>query len=226
MTDPQLDRELETIGQELEQIAQAEQAPEAEAESQFAEGQAAIARLLDSVLDMKTSGQWHNIHVNAFEILGCTYREQAHSNFLAWLFDPAGAHGLGDAFLREFMLKATGTAPSTTDVIVTPEYEWNKCKFDVHVEGNTWRLIVENKINDSTWPGQCSRYRAYCDSFRKPLQAWLVYVTPDSSKPLPSIPYWLSYRDVRSILESLEPAGEARQLIADFCQHVSQIWRS
>jgi hypothetical protein len=226
MTDARLASELEAIGQELEQITQTEQAAAAAVERQFAEDQAALAGLLESVQEAKTSGRWHNIRINVFEVLGRTYREQAHSSFLAWLLDPAEAHGLGDAFLRQFMLKAIGEAPLTEDVIVTPEYEWGDGKFDVHVEGDGWRLVVENKINDPTWPDQCTRYCAYCESFKKPQQAWLVYVTPHSSKPLRSIPYWLSYGDIRSILESLEPAARAKPLIADFCEHVSQIWRS
>lgn len=96
----------------------------------------------------------------------------------------------------------------------------------MHVEGKDWRLVVENKINDATWPDQCARYCAYCERFKPPQRAWLVYVTPNASKPLSALPYWLSYGAIRLILESLEPDPAAKPLITDFCENVSQIWRS
>jgi hypothetical protein len=166
------------------------------------------------------------VNVNVFDVLGRTYREQAHSSFFAWLLDPAEAHGLGDAFLRQFMLKAIGEAPATANVKVTSEHKWGDGKFDVHVQGDEWRLVVENKIYDPTWPDQCDWYRRYCDGFTKPQRAWFIYVTPDSEKPLPSIHHWLSYGHIRSILEPMRPADAARQVIADFCEHVTEIQRS
>ena len=42
---------------------------------------------------------------NSFEVLGITNAEIRHSNFLAWLLDPNGNHGMGDKFLREFVSK-------------------------------------------------------------------------------------------------------------------------
>ena len=43
--------------------------------------------------------------LNLFEILGTTTAEIRHSNFLAWLLDPKGNHGLQDKFLRAFAAK-------------------------------------------------------------------------------------------------------------------------
>ena len=43
--------------------------------------------------------------LNIFEVLGITNAEIRHSNFLAWLLDPNGNHGMGDKFLREFVSK-------------------------------------------------------------------------------------------------------------------------
>ena len=42
---------------------------------------------------------------NLFEILRITRTEIRHSNFLSWLLDPKGSHGLGDIFLTRFVRK-------------------------------------------------------------------------------------------------------------------------
>ena len=61
--------------------------------------------------------------LNIFEVLGITNAEIRHSNFLAWLLDPNGNHGMGDKFLREFVSKLgqREVVPENVTVcIVTP----------------------------------------------------------------------------------------------------------
>jgi hypothetical protein len=41
--------------------------------------------------------------VNVFEVVNLIGNEDRHSDFLAWLLDPAAGHGMGDAFLRRFL---------------------------------------------------------------------------------------------------------------------------
>jgi len=41
--------------------------------------------------------------VDVFEILGLHGHEDTHTEFLAWLLDPAASHGLGDGPLRRFL---------------------------------------------------------------------------------------------------------------------------
>lgn len=43
---------------------------------------------------------------NPFRVLGIETYEIRHSNTLAWLFDPAGSHKLGSAFLKAFLRSA------------------------------------------------------------------------------------------------------------------------
>jgi hypothetical protein len=148
-----------------------------------------------------------------------------HSSFLAWLLDPLAAHGLSDAFLRQFMLKAIGKGPpSTNDVTVLPEHQCGEDKFDIHVTGDDWCLVVENKVDDFPGSSQWARYQTYCDLWKKRgQQAWLVYITPHARRPAAWIRHWISYNDVCAILERLPPSDTAEQLIEDFCEHVSQI---
>src|SRR3972149_7475372 len=44
---------------------------------------------------------------NIFEALGIVRQEIRHSNFLAWLMNPAQTHGLGDYFLKGFLFKTS-----------------------------------------------------------------------------------------------------------------------
>ena len=44
--------------------------------------------------------------IDIFGMLSLRDSEEFHSNFLAWLLDPRGSHGLGQRFLREFLEQA------------------------------------------------------------------------------------------------------------------------
>ena len=50
--------------------------------------------------------------LNIFEVLGITNAEIRHSNFLAWLLDPNGNHGMGDKF---FKVRAKRSGPRKCD---------------------------------------------------------------------------------------------------------------
>ncbi len=218
MTNGELANELEAIGREFEDILVAERATELD--GWMADEDGAIEELLQSVQEAKVGGRWRNTRANIFDVLGRTRREDAHSNFLAWVLNPAEAHGFGDDFLCEFMRRTIGKAPtSTLDVSVSREYHCGGIRFDIHVKGDHWCLVVENKIDDFTWEHQCLKYQEYCRKLTdRGEQAWLVYVTP-ARRPSGTIP-WISYREVRLILESLTPDASAATVIEHFCEHV------
>jgi hypothetical protein len=222
MTNRKLTIELQTIGRGLDEIDAKEHAAALGLERRFAEDQEAIEKLLKSTEEAKASGRWRNSRLNVFEVLGYCRLERAHSSVLAWLLDPAEAHGLGDEFLRQFMRRAVGTEPpSTAEVTVSPEFECGDNRFDIHVTGDGWRLVVENKIDDSPWAGQCAKYQAYCDGWKKRGQkAWLVYITPHTRRPSRTIRHWVPYSDIRRLLESLTPCASATPLIEHLCEHI------
>jgi hypothetical protein len=222
MTDSVLANELHAISLELDGILGSERADAIELERRFAEDYGAIEKLLRSVQEAKAAGGWRNTRFNVFDVLGRTRREQAHSRFLAWLLDPAEAHGLGDKFLRQFMAKAIGTEPhSTLDVKVAAELQCGGMRFDIHVKGDSWCLVVETKIDDFPWEVQCSEYEEYCKKLEgRGELAWLVYVTRPARRPSDRTIRWLSYRGVRLILEELTPDASAAPLIDHFCEHI------
>jgi hypothetical protein len=222
MTNAKLADELHAISRELEEVLANERAAAIELDRRFAEDLGAIKALLHSVQEAKAAARWRNNRFNVFDILRRPRLEQAHSGFLAWLLDPSEAHGLGDTFLRQFMRQAIGREPPATgDIAVCTEFSYGGGLFDIYVEGPRWRLIVENKIDDSPWEGQCEEYQAHCDQLMAcGQQAWLVYVTPHAGRPEKWICHWISYREVRLILESLTPDPSTAPLIDQFCEHI------
>jgi len=221
MTDEQLANEFWAIRRALEQIQTSERDASIGFDRRFERERSAIEEVLQLVQAAKGSGEWRNTRPNVFDILGQSHREDAHSSFLAWALNPAQSHGFGDAFLREFMRRSVKQEPpSRVDLRVSREYRGRvDLRFDIHVKGDRWRLIVENKVDDFPWAEQCRKYQGYCRRLQDlGEQVWLVYVT--SAIP-PSLPNpWISYREIRQILESLTPDASARTVIENFCEHV------
>ena len=46
--------------------------------------------------------------------------------------------------------------PSTLDVSVSREYRCGGIRLDIHVKGDRWCLVVENKMGDFAWEHQIS----------------------------------------------------------------------
>jgi hypothetical protein len=221
MTNADLANELQAISGELAKIRAEEQAAAVKLDRRFADDHEAIEKLLHSVQDAKLGGRWRNTRSNVFNVLGRPRLEEAHSSFLAWVLDPAEAHGFGDHFLREFMRRSDiKQQPSTLDVSVLREYRCGSKRFDIHVKGDGWCLVVENKVDDFPWQHQCLEYQEYCQKrTERGEQAWLVYVTRPARRPPKGI-RWLPYREVRLILESLTPDPSAATAIEHFCEHI------
>ena len=113
---------------------------------------------------------------NVFEAIGHTHAEERHSNFLGFLFDPQGSHGLGDAVLREFILRTVKSVPrearpvdllkmSVTDLsstLILREHR-NIDIFGLNEEEKLV-LVIENKIRSSEHSNQLQRYREYVES--------------------------------------------------------------
>jgi hypothetical protein len=62
-----------------------------------------VRALLQEVSARVEDGRWHAAGWNVFDILGRVWKEDAHSDTLAWLLSPWEAHGLGERFLRAFV---------------------------------------------------------------------------------------------------------------------------
>lgn len=155
--------------------------------------------------------------LNIFEVLGITNAEIRHSNFLAWLLDPNGNHGMGDRFLREFASKLGQkevVPESVTDFIV--KREWQHIDLLVLCQKEKYLLCVENKVFSGEHNNQLHRYRdilltkypQYTMSFAFLSPEGMIPESEDDQK------YWqpVSYADV---LDAIETAKSGSSLLPE-----------
>src|SRR3989304_2551342 len=109
---------------------------------------------------------------NIFEALGIVGQEIRHSNFLAWLLNPAQNHGLGDSFLKDFLLKTSVAARELGIGTISPVDVdvWDLSATEVRREGkniditlldesNKFVCVIEKKVHSGEHGNQLERYR-------------------------------------------------------------------
>lgn len=130
-------------------------------------------------------------NTNIFSILGIERMEIRHSNFLAWLLDPNGTHGLGSLFLKRFLRDIfLFDNPESVDNLALHEAsvrdlevkrEWKK--IDILLIASNFIVCVENKVDSSDRPAQLKEYREIVRKQYPNLQAAFVYLTPEGRNP-------------------------------------------
>jgi hypothetical protein len=131
---------------------------------------------------------------NFFEAMGAVRQELRHSDFLAFLLNPYGNHGLKGRFskilLDQIAKSRIGKAGPTnfankSKTLATAEVrrEWRNMDILVRFTSIKLALIIENKIDSSERDGQLDKYwQTVLDEF----PGWTVrgiYLTPDGEKP-------------------------------------------
>lgn len=127
---------------------------------------------------------------NIFDALGVRRQELRHSDFLSYLLDPSRPHGLGDSFLRDFLLNAISDAEidlpdvfhgvplrleSLNDVRVTRE----RHNIDILLEmEDRWLVAIENKIGAKEHGNQLQRYESRLKLMFPNLPILFLYLTP------------------------------------------------
>ena len=104
--------------------------------------------------------------VNIFEILKTEKAEIRHSNFIAWLLNPKGQHGLGDYFLKRFLIdislheKCEELQIQDIHSLLLRDIkvyrEWNN--IDLLLLNNDFAIIIENKIFHNETKNQLRKY--------------------------------------------------------------------
>lgn len=102
-----------------------------------------------------------NTRLNPFTILGIERREIRHSNMLAWLFDPKGSHGMGDAMLRGLIDFLVKSGEKQLDYLLREESledfavyrEWNYLDILIVSTRHRCAIAIENKIDTDEHPG-------------------------------------------------------------------------
>lgn len=181
-----------------------------------------FSRLISTVKQMQENGLWRKTHFNLFTTLGYQRLEDAHSNIIAWMLNPEESHGLGDAFLRDFVRRVFDKElPKYFPVNVKRESQDGDDRPDIVVEGNNWWLIIENKIDSTEQKNQTKRY---ADRWRNRgtigENVFLAFLSPSGWLPESLDFKPVSYQTIRELLEKQKFKGDSNFLIRHFKEHI------
>lgn len=183
-----------------------------------------------------------SVEFNLFELLNQHRREEAHSRVLTWLLNPGGNHGLGDHFLKNFLL-VTGYKRDIGDNSdwsqATSQREWfheideARGSLDILVVDASKRFLcaVENKIYHTETAGQLNRYRRALEQKYPNFTKHRVFLTLAGTSPQSEDEqeHWrcASYTDILALVERSidECASEMRDDVRVFLQHYANTVR-
>ena len=157
---------------------------------------------------------------NLFDAIGVANQELRHSDFLAFLLRPDKAHGLGDTFLKWFLLHALSASPAPP---VLPETlaewdlndacvvrEWQNVDLFITSPHNNVAVVMENKIHTGEHSGQLSRYMETAKAHGHGENGGVllgVFLTPHGGKPSHGDYLPIGYEAVCAHLEMLCETG-------------------
>lgn len=131
---------------------------------------------------------------NIFEILKTQTYEIRHSNFLAWLLNPNANHGLGDRFLKMFLIDLAVDKKSDDFNVITVQNldysnvevlrEWKD--IDIVLLFGDLVVAIENKIYHFETEGQLERYKKEIEQTFNVKHKVYVFLNPkgyDASHP-------------------------------------------
>ena len=164
--------------------------------------------------------RWRD-EVDIFDTLGLDGSEEFHSNFLAWLLDPKGSHGLGDHFLQGFLV-ASGASrairavdrPSTVvQREKSLELDGGYGRLDIWMLNQNADFVcaVENKVWSPESGDQLAWYRKVLARDHHGQRVHLVFLTPRGARPDDPAEreHWktMSYTDVLRLVEEATAAA-------------------
>lgn len=187
---------------------------------QNADREALEAFVLDSDL---ASLEKELARFNIFEAVGMISQETRHSHFLAFLLNPSGNHGLGEAFLKQLLIRSVRTNTSNTsfsadhhlNVIdidgadlheATVQTEWNN--IDIFIVNEKFQLVVviENKIFSREHDDQLRRYREILEENypeKENYRHLLIFLTPNEDTASHREYVNLGYKAVAEVIDDL-----------------------
>lgn len=149
---------------------------------------------------------------NIFDALGIAHVEIRHSNFLAFILDPAESHGQGQLFLNAILMDLFKEAPATLRPISPIELdgtvlrgvkirrEWEHIDLLLTCEQPRFVVVIENKVGSHEHSDQLRRYQATMKEQYPDVRPLYVYLTPKAEEPSEDawVPY--SYSDIYRVL--------------------------
>lgn len=151
---------------------------------------------------------------NIFDALGIERQEIRHSNFLAFLLNPAETHGLGELFLKRFLQRALAlggdraqVTPLDIDVWRLDRAqvfrEWQDIDILVHDASNRLVVVIENKIDSTEHSDQLQRYMEVSEREFRTSKIIGIYLTPSADKPSDERYVAVSYTVICEVVEEI-----------------------
>ena len=174
---------------------------------------------------------------NIFESIGHTRSEKGHSDFLAFLLDPNGSHGLGSEFISRFSVAAVKNLeprPLPLSKIALMDLDGCRVLRERHHidilcidEQQKLLLAIENKVDSIEQSDQLKRYRSVLETQYAGFRRILVYLTPDREEPSDDSYAIVGYQDVLSIVEKLieKRAKRMNDTVATILDHYARMLR-
>lgn len=179
--------------------------------------------------------------VDLFDALSLDGSEEFHSNFLAWLLNPNGSHGLGGNFLQRFLTESdahrairSADQPSTTILREKHlENDSGRGRLDIRILNESAKFLcaVENKVWSGESGDQLAWYRSVLEKQYPGHQVHLVFLTrwgeaPDNPGERG---HWrqMSYKTIRRLVEeTIEAAkGTAHEDVLAFLRQYATTLR-
>lgn len=150
---------------------------------------------------------------NVFEAAGLTSQEIRHSAFIAFLLDPGAPHGLGDTFLKRFLMIALRDAEnpplSAIDIDLMDlsgaevRREWKYIDILVTHSAHKLTVVVENKTGAQEHGNQLEWYRKTAAEHFPEHRIVHVFLTPEGRDASDDAYLAVSYGQVQQLLEWL-----------------------
>ena len=140
---------------------------------------------------------------NIFDALGVARVEIRHSNFLAFILDPAESHGQGQLFLKAILMDVLTDVPPKLRPIspmdldgtdmrgVEVRREWKHIDLLILCKQPQFAIVFENKVDSGEHSDQLSRYQRVMAEQFPGVAVLFVLLTPDGDDP--SEDTWVSY---------------------------------
>lgn len=113
--------------------------------------------LRDAQLRIVHRGAWVHGPSSLMAVLGLSRKEVANCSVVRWLLDPLSHHGLGAAMIEALAAKVGVDAPEAWMTAVETEVVRTTSRADVVLNGPTWTIVVEAKIDAPEGCCQASR---------------------------------------------------------------------
>ena len=129
---------------------------------------------------------------NIFQILNISRAEIRHSNFLSWLLNPNGTHGLGKLFLTKFLQDiAASEVASDLDEFEIGDLNFNNVELrrewkniDLLIVFDSLVICIENKIDSQDHSNQLEKYRRIINESFTHHKKVFVYLSPSGEAPI------------------------------------------